>query len=353
MDKGKILVSNIYDSEFQKFNSSTLKQRLEEKYRVKPYYLENRNKKLLSLFSSYVFNLFSVCTSFYFVYSFLEPVITFYPSILITLFCLTSLELCKRFLLSPSIKQYLQFKKVRWFAFFFSVCLICLSALFSYQGANLAFKSFKPSPHLTNIDSLENSYKRQIEAIDSQKIALMNVTYKGNVTRTAQKSILELNKQKNDLQNFAFSAIERATEANEFAVLQDKKKTDNQGSYFALFAFVFDMLLILCLTYNEVYDFRSYAEFTEPLEIKLMESNTTTQTEEKRTTTQSVSIQKPSPAPKENTQNAQPKKERMGGCLNCGKEFVKTVPHKKYCSTECRIEAYEKRTNVKLKYRGK
>jgi len=346
MDKGKILVSNIYELEFQKFNSSTLKQRLEEKYRVKPYYLENRNKKLLSLFSSYVFNLFSVCTSFYFVYSFLEPVITLYPSIFITLFSLVSLELCKRFLLSPSIKQYLQFKKVRWLAFLFSACLISLSALFSYKGANLAFKSFKPSPHLINTDSLENSYKRQLEAIDSQKTALMSVTYKGKVTRTSQKSILELNKQKNELQNFVFNAIDKAEEANKFAVLDNEKKTNREGKYFALFAFVFDMLLILCLTYNEVYDFRSYAEFTEPLEVDITEGN--------NAPTQSVPISiKPSQAPEENTQKAQPKKEGYGDCLNCGKEFKKTVPHKKYCTTKCRIEAYEKRTDSKLKYRAK
>lgn len=346
MDKGKILVSDIYNSEFKKFNSSTLKNRLEEKYRVKPYYLENRNKKLLSLFSSYVFNAFSVCTSFYFVYSFLKPVITFYPSILIALFSLISLELCKRFLLSPSIKQYLQFKKVRWFAFLFSVCLICLSALFSYQGANLAFKSFSPSPHLINVDSLENSYNAQLEAIDSQKIALMDVTYKGNVTRTAQKSILELNKQKNDLQKFAFNAIQQAKSANDSAVLNDTKKIDSNGMYFALFAFVFDVLLVLCLAYNELYDFRSYAEFTEPITLEPI-------MEEKRTTTESVPPLIPSSAPKDsNAQNAQPKKSN-GDCLNCNKEFIKTVPHKKYCSTECRIEAYEKRTKTKLQYRGK
>jgi hypothetical protein len=323
MEKGKILVSSPYDMELEKFNASQLKVRLSEKFRIKPYYEQNRNKRYLALFSSYLFNLLSIATAYYFLFKLLDPLVGLYFSSFLSVLLLMIAELSKRFLIAPILQRYYQFRRISILLILSTLLLICFSALLSYKGANLAFKELKPNLALIDTDSIQNAYRSQIKPLEAKQKELLSIKYKGVTTRTAQKAALEAEKQLSAIRKDLSIELATAKNKNESISIENKQIKANEGFYFSLLALLFDSLLILCLVYIEYYDFRSIAEFSEAT-IGAM--------------------------PLKNEQTEHLKK---GACLNCSKSFIKSVPNKKYCSDECRISAYEKRSGKELKYKPK
>lgn len=325
MEKTKIFTSSIYEQELEKFNSSRLHSRLAEKFRIKPYYEKHQKTKILALIFSYFLNVLSISTAFYFLYSLLVGLTGKILAIILVLVLLIFLEQFKRILLSSIAQRYYQFIKISTFGALLALLVFSLSAFFSYKGANLAFKSFSSTPSLINTDSIQNAYTAKIDSLGARQKELLNIKYKGTTTRTAAKTAGKVQEELLMLQNEKQEELKIARLANEEKLLSFTDSTQSKGFYFALLALIFDLSLVLCLFYCELYDFRSLAEFGEVA------------------TTAAV-------PPHETSTKFTHKK---GNCLNCNSSFEKTVPNKKYCSESCRIEAYEERTGKKLKYKPK
>ena len=347
------LYSDAYKQQVANFNESKIKQRLESKFEVKPYYLANKNLYYFSKFCSYAFNFLSICTSFTFVVSLLSG-ISFTISVALALIVLCVVEALKQFLIPDIAKNYLQFDKLMKIRIFVSILLICFSALCSYKGANLAVQMQTEVPEVINQDSIKNAYTAKIEALEAKQTGLSAIKYKGTTTRTAQRSIEKIQIQINSLTGLLQSELNQATNYNQTILTEHRAKTDVNGLYFALLALIFDLGLILSLLYSEYYDYRSICDFTiiggvspekknipEPEELPEIEPDSDTDTANVQTVKEPVQTVK-------KTVQTEKKRISEGECLNCGKLFEKKNPRKKYCSDNCRLQFYNRKNGKPL-----
>ena len=169
MEKIKFSTSSVYDEEMKRFTQTRLYNRLQEKFRVKPYWESNFKLKLLSLTSSYILNVLSICTAFYFIYSLLVDSTGYIIASIFSVVLLDSLESFKRILAPQTIQRYFQFRKIAIFPLVAVIGLISCSALFSYKGSNLAFKSLSSKPNLVSLDSIKTAYNGKITALESKQ----------------------------------------------------------------------------------------------------------------------------------------------------------------------------------------
>ena len=323
MEKLRFPHENIYSKEPDKFKVSKLKARLEEKYRVRPFYEQEKLKRNLVLFGSYFLNVFSIGTGFLFVSSLLD--MNIYIALTFAFILLGFLEALKRMTVAPIAKNYYQFSALKYVPILFGCLLIASSALFSYKGASLAVRQFSTIPHTINTDSIKSGYTAKIEALKGQQADLMNVKYKGTTTRTAQTTIKQLQEEVMTLQAQSIKETDAAQTENSKVLTDSNTIKGDKALYFAMLALILDILLIVSIFYLEYYDFRSLAEFAE------IRQNATQGTAQG---TASVVL-------------------GSGTCENCSSDFDKRAHNQKFCSEKCRIESYEDRTGKRLKYKPK
>lgn len=328
------LYADAYKQQLADFNESKLKARLTAKFDVKPYYLANRKLYYFSKICSYAFNFLSVCTSFTFVFSLLSGV-SFILSVGLALVVLVLIEALKQFLIPDIAKSYFQFDRLTPIRIGFAIGLIGISALCSYKGANLAIESQTDKPVLINQDSIKTAYTAKIEALEAKQGELQKIKYRGTTTRTAQRSIEQIQKQINTITRLHQSELEQTIIKNQDIQTHHQSKTGDNSLYFALLALIFDLGLLCSLIYVEYYDYRSLCDFTV---LGLAESKTDStvspgdvEQEQISVQTEKISVQ---------TVNTD---YPDGDCLNCGKKFKKKNPRKKYCSDNCRLQYYNRK----------
>jgi len=323
MEKLTFSNENIYSQELEKFKVSKLKARLEEKYRIRPFYEQEKLKRNLVLVGSYFLNTFSICTGLLFIASLLE--LNIWLSGAFALFLLGFLEGLKRMTLAPIGKNYYQFSKIKYVPILFGCLLIASSALFSYKGAGLAVRQFSVSPILIDADSIKSAYNSKIEALKAQQADLMKVQYKGTTTRTAIKTVKQLQEEVMALQTQSINDIDNAVAENKNILTDSNTIRGDKALYFAMLALILDIFLVISIFYLEYYDFRSLAEFAEI----------------------------PQKATQGTAQGTAAMPLGSASCDHCNSDFEKRAHNQKFCCEKCRIEAYEDRTGKKLKYKPK
>lgn len=328
MEKVSLPSGSQYQKEFQTFKDSKLYQRLNEKFRIKPYYEQNRHLKISALVSSYLFNFFSILTSFFFVYSLLNSFIGVVLGLVLSISMLIVLECFKRLILPEIAKNYLQFKKINFVRLSVMVVLVTLSGFFSASGGNIAVREFTTEVQTIDTDSIRDYYSNLIGTKQVQQNELLNVKYKGNTTRTAQKVINGLQTEINTIRSQENKLFSYSLEENEKLITNDSLVKDQNGLYFSLLALIFDLFLIFCIAYSEYYDYRSIAEFS-----KLCNDNDD-DTAAVHPLGGGVKKLKNNEVVNDSKTIATAKKN----CLNCEAVFDVSNPKKVFCSTKCRVK---------------
>lgn len=265
MKNSTIETKNVFQEAHSEFLNSTLHQRLEQKFKVEPFYKRYRTLKNVLSVSSYGLNLFSAATAFTCVFVFINTLLQ--NTVLASLFSigfLMLLEILKRLTIPDFIKNYLQFGRINALKIIFILGLTATSVALSYLGAKDSVEIFTPSVQLLSIDSVKSSYTPRITALEDRlKEVKKTQSWRGKLTPAGQKTYNQVSAQIAVIEDDMLKNTNRVTDKNDGLQAYHNSKTAVNAHYFGLFTLGLDLLLIAFLFFGEYYDYRSLTEFTQ------------------------------------------------------------------------------------------
>jgi hypothetical protein len=320
---------------FRDFQDSREYKRIQDKFRIRPFFERAKPVKTIAAVSSYLLNAFSGATAFALVFTFIRELIPVTAiSVVFAGAFLVIVEGLKRVVLPTVFRSFLQFKKVVWGAVAFAVILSAGSISSSYFGAKEAVKLLTPKVDLVNMDDVRKPFEDRLRTLQADKADAMKQTWKGKQTVQAAKRLNVIQQQEAEAQSALIAAIQEAEADNAEAVRQHTSSTGLKAGHFAAVTLVFELLLLLCLWYCEFYDFRSLAEFAahkrtpEAADVPRVNVEAGLEAGEKVKTHNGRSV----------IAGFTPNALRYESqCNVCGKGYEKKTVWQKFCSTECRI----------------
>ncbi len=332
-----------YSDAFQQFQESRQFKRLQEKFKVRPFFERAKTIKFIADSSGWILNVFSASTAFLFVFSFLCSLVPFKAlSVVFTLAFLVILEGLKRFTLPGVFKNYLQFKRLSFGAIAFCVFLSIGSILSSYLGAKEAVLLLSPKPKLIDLAEVRKPFEDRLQSLQNDKADAMKQTWKGKQTVQAAKRLNVIQEQESQIQVALLAAVQTAEKQNTDAMQSNAGTTKMKAEHFAVVTLIFELLLLLCIWYAEYYDFRSLAEF-ESRKTGSRESVKETNTTHDIKMMNGNAIGNGRPVIQGFT-NA----FRYSDCQHCGNAFEKKTTWQKFCSELCRLKSHSERHSGKI-----
>lgn len=370
--------TNPHSDRHADFNNKRLFDRLEAKHKPKPYWKQYRVLYLAVLGASFLFHILSACTAAALIYFFLFGLIgSMAVSGILTLAALAALELTKRETSSKFFHTRLQFGKMSGGLLAAVLGLSIISTAASYFGAEKTVHQFAKGPALVNADSTTQPLRAQIADIDRQMSDAKKMKWKGKITVQGQNALAALTSAKADLLAEQTRQQKRIDGNNDTALEEHKTTTNTNGQQFAAFTLLSEILLILCLFYIQYYDFRSFAEYAHAhAETAPKPTEQPGKPNEQPAKPAAPNVrQDPAPAFSSNG-NGLPKNERqpigfayanrdapartqnvdtqtvndhLRNCEHCGTAYIYGHRRQKFCTDQCRIDAWQDRTGRKLK----
>lgn len=219
--------SNVFEEKSKEFYESKLSERLSKKFTPKPFEVRFKGVYTISLFTSYLCNLFSILTASSFVFTYLFAVVSELPyplliSVILTGSLLIIIEALQRDLSPLLFRNTLQygFKKGSLILVFFILSLSSISIYFSYSGGYdlpelLSTPPTYSSPTLSNIDNIKSEYRELIvEAGKDAKEYKKRKLYRGRLSDKHAKVYKELLDKKSALQNAMLAKVDSSEELN-------------------------------------------------------------------------------------------------------------------------------------------
>lgn len=263
MDNLQIPTTNQYETAYEQFVDASLFERLQDKYRVKPFYLRYKSLRQVALMSSYGVNVFSAATAFTCVFVFLNTLLQ--NSViagLLTIGFLTVLELFKRLMIPDFVKNILQFRRVNWLKGLAIVLLMLFSVTLSYFGARESVTLFTPKVTLTDVESPKQDTKSRIATLENRLTDIRKTqSWRGKLTPKGQKSYNRVTEQIAQIESDMLQNTNRIIAQNDELLVKHADKTNINAHIFGLLTLILDFSLILLLAFSEYYDYRSLAEF--------------------------------------------------------------------------------------------
>lgn len=332
------MISNkdTFSDAFAAFQEEGLFQRLQDKYKAKPYFQKAAGLRKTVLASSFFLNLFSLATAFACVFSVVKlalplPVL----AAAFSLVFLTLLEVLKRTAIPPLFKQFFQFRKLATGQLAFIACLSACSVLLSWQGAKEAVFLLSAPVQLTDFDQVRQPYLDQLERLSKERQLLEKQTWQGRLVSDARNQLAVVQEQEAGLVKAMTEAVKAAEEDNKAAALKHAEATSLKAEHFAAAALVLDLLLLFALGFLEHYDFRSLAEFSGPKAAEKSLSNDIG-------TTKQVTGFRPfidnETKGRTVVKGFDAMRDAMRSCQQCSSSFVQKTTWQKFCTDACRSE---------------
>jgi hypothetical protein len=246
------------------FLSSTLSDRLSDKYKVRPFYERYAKLRAMVQNTSYLLNLFAIITSFTCVYTFVNTLLKNAPaSFCCAVAFLVLLELFKRLTIPNTFKAYFQFRKIQPLKAVFIACLTITSVMLSFIGANEAVHTYTPTAALINTDSIQTQYNGRITTLEKRlKEIKRTQSWHGVLTPQGQSTYNATTQQIAAIENDRIATTTHATNRNDATTTTHATRTDYKAYYFSVISLLLDLLLIGFFYFMEYYDYRSFTEFT-------------------------------------------------------------------------------------------
>lgn len=335
---------------FQRFQKSATFERLQSKFRLKPYFERNATLRRLTIVVSYFLNAFSITTAFFFVFTFLQSVIPETLAFLFSFAGLALLEGLKRLTITPFFQRFFQFKQTAFAGLAGIVALACLSAFLSFKGASDAVLALTSKPETIDVNSVRLPLLERIESLETQKNDLSKTsTWKGKYTSSGAKSAQQIDATLASLDAELLRVTQQAEKENKATLEAHIQKTGIEAEYFAGLALVFDLALIIALAWLEYYDFRSLAEFSLHSKAKLEQTHSDriqtfeTNAKAKQHNGHTHERTKVEGFAMRNASNA------LRTCEHCSTHFTAKTVWQRFCSTNCRTNSWEMKTGKRLK----
>jgi hypothetical protein len=381
-----------FESVYENLVTQTDFKRLADKFTVKPFYFKYKAlKKLLGVITWFI-QVVTIIVSFMSIFGLLIPMMPYYIAFTFSVISLVCIEILKRMTLKPSVKEFLQFKKVVLFPLSLALTMLVLSLWLTWNGTHETVFKLTEKPQLLNVDSLTNFEKDRIKQINSDISTAKKITWKGKITEKGQKMIDNLTQERAKIQGKLDLKENNLRVKNDQTESDHTTKTTARATHFKYLTLCLDLLLFGLLAWLEYYDYRSITEFSR---LKIASENTTqnvVNTEgdttqnvvnnegnttqnvvnnalrynagrtviqgfRRENTTQSVMSNNASNTIK-TTQNVVNKSKRVvngeiiiikKACENCGETFERKVTFQKFCTQNCRIKFWENKTGKKMR----
>lgn len=257
--------TDAFQEGFDRFQSSALFDRLQEKFRLKPYFERNKLLRQVTAGVSYFLNAFSMATAVFFVYAFLSAIIPW--SGLAGAFAfvfLAFLEALKRLTIPSFFQRFFQFRQVAFAQLAIIALLASLSCFLSFKGASDAILALTSKPELIDLEAVRAPYLERIKSLEAQKADLKKTsTYQGVYTSRGARSAERIDASISQLDAELLAKTGEAEASNKAQLEAHVRQTGLKAEYFAGLALIFDLALILALGWLEYYDYRSLAEFAK------------------------------------------------------------------------------------------
>jgi hypothetical protein len=261
-----MLSNNPFEQEFILFKESTLFEGLVRKYQPTPYYKKYGLIRMISLISSYGFNLLSGVTASSLIFLFLNALSrSWILAMALTISSILFLELLKRKLGSIIFKEYFTGRKIQWLTIIAFTTCSCISVVFSYYGSKKMVIELSNTPITISNDSTISVLDLELQDIDEQITNARNTRWKGTTTTESQQTINLLSKQKELVLSELFRVTQKTDTQNDYLEKEHNQTVLLQANQFALATMIFEVLFLICSCYLEYYDYRSYVEFLRPL----------------------------------------------------------------------------------------
>lgn len=379
--------TDAFQEGFERFQSSALFERLQDKFRLKPYFERNKLLRQVTAGVSFFLNAFSIATAFFFVFAFLSAILPINSLAVVFAFVsLGLLEGLKRLTIPSFFQRFFQFRQVAFAQLAVIALLTALSVFLSYKGAADAILALTKTPELVELEAVRAPYLERITNLEAQKADLKKTsTYKGVYTSKGARAAESLDSRIAALDAELLQKTSDTEASNKATQEAHIKQTGLKAEYFAGLALIFDLALILALGWLEYYDFRALAEFAKHR----------TQKAKDQATAQTFQdfAQTPAPAFSSNgkahhsatdhfdqapaqegsrtvvegfrrsadqTQGNASNAMRGGGtsgtlknCEHCQKSFLANTTWQRFCSTQCRETAWTLKTGRTLKHQQK
>jgi len=340
--------TNPHSDHFQEFGNARLFERLQKKFKPKPYHYQYRIIRAVVLGSSFLFHILSAATAAALIWLFISKLIS--SEILagaITLAALAALELSKRETSGRFFHDYLQFGKFSPALAFAVIGLAAISTTCSYFGAEKAVKHFTAAPTLISADSTTAPLRSNLAAIDQQISAARATKWNGKTTERSQRTIERLTRQKEMILGELVRVQQRTDGKNDATETDHATTTEANATGFAAFTLVCELLLIVALFYLEYYDYRSHAEACKkpagaPLPIVTNAAPTPSFNGAQRPITTTMNAaDTASRATKIVYDATKIVNSENRTCEYCKTLFVSNHRKQRFCGSECRVNAWQ------------
>lgn len=357
-DKIQLSTQNVFDQRHKSFISSRRAAQLANKFKDKTF--DQRTKKIAIV----AFSLAAGCTAFsaFSAHFYLLNIFKSLGSPLIamglTILILSAIEYGKRDTLPEFFKNWFQYKSLDGVNLGISLGLMAMSITFSFLGSHLIPGQLAPAPDVVSIDSIQGHYSSLITAkANEAQIYFDQNNWKGKLDNTSRPTYNKLIEQKNGLEAKKNEAIEQAKADNKGTLINHENNLKSQGVQLGFITLGSEFLLVLLIGFLEYRDFRAVSQFAN---IQNHESdnvevtNVTSKQNENRSNENRTDDKQPTHRTsdlKDNTKVVKTKIVNVNGldnCEHCNKQYKKNHHKQKYCSTQCRKDAWEQKTGKKL-----
>lgn len=351
---------NPHAETFDDFGNKRLFDRLQQKFKPKPYFKQYQTLQRVVLASSFVFHILSAATASAFIYLFIEKLIpSFFAAAGVTVVALVALEISKRETSSRLFHDGLQFGKMSPGLLAAVLALAAVSTACSYFGAERAVVEMTPPPTLTSSDSVTAPLRAQLSSIDQQITDARATTWKGKTTTRSQRTIDRLTKQKETILAEVVRQQQRIDSRNDATETEHTTTTETNATGFAAFTLTCELLLILCLWYLQFYDYRSFAEYCKKPAGRDQngaadhQANGVSLNGAGRPVVANLRVHDPARATKIVQRETKIVQEtNLRTCDHCGNQYTYRHAKQRFCCDQCRIESWQKENGREMK-RGK
>ena len=340
--------TNPHSDHFNEFGNARLFERLQKKYKPKPYHYQYRIIRAVVLGSSFLFHILSAATAAALIWIFISKLIS--SEILagaITLAALAALELSKRETSGRFFHDYLQFGKFSGALAFAVIGLAVISTTCSYFGADKAVKQFTAAPTLISADSTTAPLRSSLAGIDQQISAARATKWNGKTTERSQRTIERLTRQKETILGELVRVQQRIDGKNDATETDHTTTTNATAAGFAVFTVVCELLLILCLFYLEYYDYRSISEYSKlPAGSPLPGATDHTPTGTLNGSQRPIQTVMNAPdtgarATKVVHDATKIVNDNLRTCEHCKTSYISNHKKQRFCGDECRVNAWQ------------
>lgn len=349
-------------------------QKSTEFYAQQPFVKENYGLFYLAKIFHFIFSIFSIITGFGFLYFLFADYVFMVIAGIMASLILFGLELVKSIALQMSIKKMYQnrFSGLALFA------LMCVSAsiLFSVLGAKELFEHLDKSVQehkTTQNNALKTLTKEYDKKIAEEKQELQS--FKESVSWQGKINLHDNNIAKNI--NGYLGRVDSLISQKNKSLQKMSSQTDKENeillkeSNFNLWAWLWvslsnEILLVLCVWYACHYHWHTqkekailtnthtYKTTAEELQ-NFLDLYLSTENKEllaiEASNNVGFEIGKKDSTADHTTSFTAKSSFGIDICKNCGTQYERKTHNQKFCGEACRIEAWEKRTGKKLKFK--